>query len=190
MEDNQESNLLRPHSFDGIQEYDNQLPRWWVMKFWLTIGFAVAYIYWFHLADEGRGLMVEYEIETKKMAMTRAKEPTSVPLTEDELRAYIKDPEILKSGAAIFHEKCVSCHADDGGGIVGPNLTDRYWLHGNQMLDIVRTVTDGVPEKGMIPWKSLLNRDQIHWVSAYIKSLEGTIAKNPKKPEGTLATSP
>jgi cytochrome c oxidase cbb3-type subunit 3 len=115
------------------------------------------------------------------------KEKASSQLSEEQLRAMVKDPEVVKRGEAIFATNCVSCHAPDAGGLVGPNLTDDYWIHGGKMTEIVNTITNGVPEKGMISWKNILGPEKIHEVAAFVKSIHGRKTANPKKPEGQLS---
>ena len=188
MEDSEKPDQLREHSFDGIQEYDNQLPRWWVNMFLLTTLFGIVYFYLFHIEDSQKSLEQEY-VEDRQTHLLRQKirEPkNSNGYSEEELLALVKRPEILEKGRAIFVAKCASCHGDLGQGIVGPNLTDDYWLHGSKMSEIVHTITFGVAEKGMIAWKDILSSDEIHNVAAYIKSIRGSEVANPKKPDGIL----
>ena len=94
------------------------------------------------------------------------------------------DPAAIEAGKAIFLANCLPCHGEHGQGVIGPNLTDNYWLHGNTYQDLVNTVTNGVPDKGMIPWKSTLNPTKIGQVVAFVMSLHGTNPPNPKPPQG------
>ena len=187
----EEKDKLRKHSYDGIEEYDNQLPRWWVVKFLITIIFAVSYLYWFHFADVGKGLFDSFKAaqqeESIKQLSLAAKGPK---LSEEELRAYTTQPDKLKAGQAVFSSKCSSCHGQKGEGLIGPNFTDKHWIHGNQMTEIVAVIENGVPAKGMIPWKSLLTMEEIKSVAAYIKNLEGTFVANGKAAEGVLIEKP
>ncbi len=186
-QDNNDDNKdkLRSHAYDGIQEYDNQLPRWWVQLFWITIIFSGAYLYYYHFRSEDVGLDQEYRVEKKKSEQAALLRPDpSQSITEEKLLALTKDPSVLSEGKALFAEKCLSCHGAHGEGLVGPNLTDNYWIHGSSMKAIVSVIRNGVPAKGMIPWASLMTADQIHASAAYIKSIQGTQPKNPKAPEG------
>jgi cytochrome c oxidase cbb3-type subunit 3 len=90
---------------------------------------------------------------------------------------------VLAGGHQTFHTLCSPCHRDDGGGLVGPNLTDDYWIHGDKFSDNVRTIWNGVPEKGMITWKKFLRPQQVYEVASYIYTLRGTHPLNPKPPE-------
>ena len=96
------------------------------------------------------------------------------------------DAQTLEAGKAVFAQNCVPCHGPQGQGVIGPNLTDEYWLHGNTYADIVTTITNGVPEKGMISWKATLGSQRIQQVAAYVVSLQGTHPPNPKPPQGQL----
>ncbi len=180
---------VRDHSFDGIQEYDNQLPRWWVYKFVITIIFAAGYLYWFHFAQIGKNLQDSYDFEKTELAeKLRLSKPPEAPVSKEELKALAQDPQSIEKGKAVFATRCASCHGMEGEGVVGPNLTDKYWIHGGALTAIVKTIEEGVPAKGMVPWKSLLSRDEIHQVAVFVKSLEGKKVSNPKKPEGELSS--
>lgn len=178
---------LRPHQFDGIQEYDNQLPKWWLYLFYLTVLFAAGYFYWYQVSDLGKGLVQTYEDQQATLRLEqKLKAPEKKIKTEEELLALAQSSEVLKKGEAQYLGKCQTCHLADGGGLVGPNLTDDYWIHGNKMSDMVKVITEGVAAKGMPTWGPLMTEDEIIAVAAYIKSLHGKPVKNPKKPEGDL----
>lgn len=178
---------LRPHEFDGIQEYDNQLPRWWLYMFYISIAFAAGYFYWYQLSGKGSGLVKSFENEQAALKLEQQlNAPKKKERTEDELLAIAKNPDVLKLGEAQFLGKCQSCHQADGGGLVGPNLTDDYWIHGNRMVDMVKVITEGVAAKGMPTWSALMSEDEIIAAAAYVKNLHGKPTKNPKNPEGSL----
>ncbi len=180
----EEADIDLDHDYDGIRELDNNLPPWWVYGFYITIIFAVVYIIRTFTGvapdqfDEYQSQLVEAEkikAEYLKTAANLVDESNVVALT-DESR--------LLSGKAIFDKNCAVCHQTDGGGGVGPNLTDIYWLHGGSIKDVFTTVKYGVPAKGMIPWKDQLNPSQMQEVSSYILTLQGTTPANPKDPQG------
>ena len=98
----------------------------------------------------------------------------------------MEDEAALAAGETIFLSKCASCHGQLGEGGVGPNLTDRYWVHGGSISDIFATIKYGVPEKGMISWQSQLRPKNMQQVASFIKTLEGTDPPNQKDKEGTL----
>ena len=159
--------LLLDHNYDGIQELDNQLPRWWVWLFYITIIFSAVYLVYYHVAKAGDLQIAEYDKEMKAgaaikgaaMGKFEASIPTLTPST---------DPAVLDGGRQTYARFCAPCHRADGGGLVGPNLTDDYWIHGGKFTDNVKVIWDGVPAKGMITWKTMLEagrnlqRGQLH----------------------------
>lgn len=178
---------LRHHNFDGIQEYDNQLPRWWVYKFILTVLFSGAYLYWFVFTDIGTTLYNEFRADARRQEQEAARLTPKKEITEDELKALAKDPVHLQKGAAIFSTRCSPCHGAEGQGLVGPNLTDPYWIHGSSFSSVRATISNGVPEKGMVPWKTLLSDDEVTSAAIFVKSLKGKKVNNPKKAEGNFS---
>jgi cytochrome c oxidase cbb3-type subunit III len=183
-----DQNRLLDHNYDGIQEYDNPMPRWWVWVFWATIVFSQVYFVYYHLLDGNPTMHDEfaYEVEHWNARMIELAPPE---VTTADLEAVLADPARLELGAALFVAKCASCHLLDGGGLVGPNLCDDYWIHGSGGLKEIRKVIhDGVPAKGMLSWGPLLKPDEINDVTAYVASLVGTTPASPKAPEGTQLT--
>lgn len=172
--------LLRAHEYDGIREYDNPLPGWWKMLFWATILFSIPYTIWYHVL--GHDIYAAYEEETAKAAPAGPTLDTSAA----GLLALMQDPAQLEKGKKIFERNCAACHTPDGGGLVGPNLTDDYWIHVRKIDDIPHVVRKGVIEKGMTPWEGILSDDEIALVSAYVASLRGTTPANPKEPQGEV----
>lgn len=171
---------LTDHEYDGITEYDNPLPRWWVWLFYGCIVFAAVYIPWYHFGP-GPLMLEEYQAE---MAAAVAAMPVKQGPSASDMTAARGDATRLAAGKDTFAKLCVACHTADGGGLVGPNLTDDFWIHGGAMADLVHVITEGVPEKGMISWKTQLSGAEIVNVAAYIKTLRGTKPANPKAPEG------
>ncbi len=189
---------LLDHEYDGIKEYNNPLPRWWLWLFYGTILFAAFYLPWHWL---GYGLSGPQEYQEELAAVQRAPAapaPGGAPpgpgqpdagkssRPQGALAPAAVTPAMVEEGKAIFAANCVPCHGPQGQGIIGPNLTDNHWMHGNTLGDITRTITDGVPDKGMIAWKTVLNPQKIAQVAAYVKSLKGTNPPNPKPPQGQL----
>ncbi|PVY38737.1 c-type cytochrome [Pontibacter virosus] len=170
------------HDFDGIQEYDNDLPPWWKYMFYVTIVFAVGYMLHYHVFRTGALQIEEYETEMAQAALIAAQnveDPNAV--TDFEV---LTDAGALESGKALYIQNCAACHGQAGEGTVGPNLTDEYWIHGGDVNDIFRTIKFGVPSKGMVPWQGKLTKDQMLEVSSYILSLQGTNPPNAKEAQG------
>jgi cytochrome c oxidase cbb3-type subunit 3 len=176
---------LLEHDYDGIKEYDNPLPSWWSWIFVVTIAFSVGYWLYYQIGP-GPSLIAEYEQEMREHAALQAKlAPVAAGgPSEDRLRALMKDGPVMASAREIFATRCVPCHGPQGQGIIGPNLTDDYWLHGSALVDIRKTINDGVVEKGMIPWKDQLKPAEIDAMAAYVATLRGTNPPNPKPPQG------
>lgn len=182
---------LIDHDYDGIREYDNPLPRWWVWTFYATIIFVPFYYFAPGMLGENGGNVAEYEAE---MAAYEASAPPPAPTISDEaLFALAKNEQATANGKELFAKNCVSCHGPDGGGLIGPNLADKAWIHGSAPTAIHKTIVEGVLAKGMPPWGRLLKPEEVDNVTVYVMSLQGTTPTNPKAPEGvvdTVATAP
>jgi cytochrome c oxidase cbb3-type subunit 3 len=171
---------LLEHEYDGIKEYDNPLPSWWLWLFILSIVWSIGYVPYFHF---GPGQLPSELWRADMQAYLQQHPPVTLPDLET-LEAIGEDPSQVAAGKAVYDVRCMSCHAADGGGLVGPNLTDDFALHGWGMEPIARTILEGVPDKGMQAWKSTLSLDEILAVAAYVKSLRGTKPATPKAAEG------
>ncbi len=178
---------LLNHTYDGIQEYDNPMPRWWLLTFAATIIFSVIYLFNIGPVGNGEGRIADYEADMAAYAKAHPA-PTGGDMSSDQLLALVKDEEAMEEGKEAYTAYCASCHAPDGGGLIGPNLADAYWLHGGTIADIYKTVTIGVLEKGMPPWGKTLKPEQLSAVVAYVSTLQGTTPANPKAPQGTPVT--
>lgn len=186
---NDEFNKPRGHIFDGIQEYDNDLPRWWVLLFVLTIIFAVGYFSWFELPFFASKSLVdvyaEESLADQRAASEGQKASAGGSVPAFSYAAAFKDEAMLAAGKETFTQMCVSCHGALGEGLIGPNLTDEFWLHGHTAAEIEEVVINGVPDKGMPTWKDVLGPEKIHQLVVFIKSIQGTAPANPKAPQGT-----
>lgn len=185
MSNNPNEVKVMDHEADGIRELDNLLPRWWVWLFNLSIAFAVIYMLYYHVFGAGALQAAEYTKEWKRGEAIKA---ASIAKFEANIAALepSKDGLELADGQRLFINYCAPCHRPDGGGLVGPNLCDDYWIHGSNYVDNVKTIINGVPAKGMLAWRGVLNPDQIKAVSSYIYTLRGTNPKNPKPAENTV----
>lgn len=175
--------FLKDHEYDGIRELDNEMPSWFVWLFVVTIIFSMIYLVrlWVFRSDD---LYQGKEFE-KEMAQARTASPA--PGAEAFQLVLLSDNTSLTNGKETWTKLCAVCHLVDGGGLVGPNMTDNYWIHGNTIEDLFALVTNGVPEKGMIPYKDQLSPRQRLEVSSYIlNELVGSTPATPKAPEGEL----
>ena len=173
---------LLDHDYDGIHEFDNDLPPWWKYGFALTIVFAIGYVAYYHVLKTGQLQGAEYATEMQQAALLIAATPDDPNL----LTTYqpLKLPAELSSGKTIFATNCAPCHGTSGEGKIGPNLTDEFWLHGGEVNHVYKTIKFGVNGKGMVAWKGKLTGKQILQVSSYVLSLRGTKPANAKPPQG------
>ena len=173
---------LLDHNYDGIHEFDNDLPPWWKYGFYATIIFAVGYVAYYHVFKAGQLQGAEYAVEMQQAALLIAATPDDPNL----LTTYqpLMVPAELSSGKAIFATNCAPCHGASAEGKVGPNLTDEFWLHGGEVNHVYKTIKFGVIGKGMVAWKGKLSGKQILQVSSYVLSLQGTKPANAKPPQG------
>lgn len=158
------------HDYDGIKEFDNPLPRWWLWTFALTTIFAVFYWLVMHSLPNAKDSFVRYgeaQREYDLIAYATAIDPAAIV-------AMSKDPSAVQAGKAVFDLRCMSCHADKGQGSVGPNLTDKFWIHGGDTKAIYMSVAGGYPKLGMPEWRAVLEDVDLQRVVAYIESIRGT----------------
>ena len=178
--------LLLDHEYDGIRELDNNLPRWWVWLFYITIIFSAGYLVHFHVTRVGDLQEAEYKKEMKAGEEIKAGAMGKFESTIAVLQPST-DAAVLEAGHQAYTKFCAPCHRVDGGGLVGPNLTDDYWIHGSNYTDSVKVIWDGVPAKGMITWKTVLKPEQIQAVASYIYTLRGAkLATAGKLPENQI----
>ena len=173
--------LLLDHEYDGIQELDNNLPSWWVWLFYITIIFSAAYLVYYHVARVGDLQAAEYAKEMKRGETIKAAAMGKFEAGMASLQPAT-DPIVVEQGRQIYTKFCAPCHRADGGGLVGPNLTDDYWIHSSTYADTVKVIWDGVPAKGMITWKTVLKPDEIQAVASFIYTLRGAKLATPGKP--------
>jgi cytochrome c oxidase cbb3-type subunit III len=177
-----EQDRLLDHAYDGIQEFDNPMPRWWVWIFWATIVFAILYAIDIGGWMRGPGRIADYE---RSMSEAAKRLPTAgAPADANAIAALVRDPKAVALGKTVFTTNCVVCHRADAGGNIGPNLTDDYWLHGGTVAEINKTINTGVLDKGMPNWGKMLSPQQVIAVTTYVVSLHGSNPANPKAPQG------
>jgi cytochrome c oxidase cbb3-type subunit 3 len=182
-----DEDYLLEHAYDGIQEYDNPLPRWWVWLFWATIVFTPLYILYYHFGP-GPSIHEKYDATMVAFYDTQAEQLLALgEIDEHLLVGLMDDASMTGTGKKIYQEKCATCHGMFGEGGIGPNLTDQYWLHGAQLEDVYRTIREGVVEKGMLAWERQLRPAQLLAVTAHVGTLLGSDPPNPKPPQGEAA---
>ncbi|PWG06893.1 cbb3-type cytochrome c oxidase N-terminal domain-containing protein [Polaribacter aquimarinus] len=182
----EEEEIVLDHNYDGIRELDNSLPPWWVYMFYATIVFAVVYLVRFHVLD-GDNQTIEYNkaVAEAKAELKKYRENAPADLITADNVTLLTDDKDLGRGKAVFKLNCASCHLEDGGGSIGPNLTDEYWILGGGIKNVFKTIHDGGRDgKGMIAWNKTLKAVDIAKVASYVISLQGTTPANPKAPQG------
>jgi len=183
-----EQDILMHHEYDGIRELDNVLPPWWLWLFYGSILWSVVYLFGVHVADFLPDQRTEYANEMEEARTDVAAYMATLKSVVDENTVTLStEAADLASGGAIFNQYCTPCHGADAAGSetsVGPNLTDAYWIHGGGVKNVFATIKNGVPEKGMISWKSQLKPVEIAAVANYILNLQGTGSATQKAPQG------
>lgn len=185
-----EGEIILDHNYDGIQELDNDLPPWWIYGFYASIIFAVIYMARFHIFDgENQYDELQATLEQAKVELEEYKK-TAKDLVDFNTVVVLTSAGDLAGGKSIYEANCVACHMADGGGGIGPNLTDKHWILGGGINNIFKTISEGGRDgKGMIAWKQSLKPAEMAQVSSYVLSLQGTTPANPKASEGEIWTT-
>jgi cytochrome c oxidase cbb3-type subunit 3 len=180
-----EQDLLMKHTYDGIAELDNPTPPWFMYLFYSSIIFGLIYGAYYHVYQDGN--IQETEYKTEVIAAEKARESYMKQFAQtinEENAKVLSTVKDLTKGSQIYSMNCVACHGDKGQGGVGPNLTDKFWIHGGGIKDLFKTIKHGVPEKGMIAWEKSLNPIQIQQVASFVLTLQGTNPPGAKEPQG------
>lgn len=173
------------HAYDGIREYDNPLPGWWRLGFWATVVFAAGYLVWFHVAGWGTTPDERYRADLAAYQSQRAaREAEDSSSVTEELLATAAKGAVVEQGAQVFSTRCASCHGPDGRGVIGPNLTDLYQLHGSTRLDLFTTVKNGVPGTAMPAWGEQLQPGDVFAAATFVSTLRGKNVPGGKAPQG------
>jgi cytochrome c oxidase cbb3-type subunit 3 len=181
-----ETDKIFEHEYDGIREYDNPLPGWWLFLFWATILFSAWYLVYYQM---GRGETVQQQYDRQMLALYDLQTQQLLklgPINDALISGFAAKSDMMGSAKGLFAQRCAVCHGPSGQGNIGPNLTDDYWLHGGSPTQVYNTITEGVPQKGMIAWKTQLPAGQILALAAYVETLHGSSPPNSKAPQGDL----
>jgi cytochrome c oxidase cbb3-type subunit 3 len=175
--------ILLNHNYDGIQEFDHPLPKWWLVTFYGTMIFAAIYVGYFHL---GSGALQEAELENDMAAIHKLAPPQA---SADDLTAkaiaMMDDGAAKDAGKVSYLGKCAACHGNLGEGGIGPNLADSFWIHGDgDPASVIKVIVEGVAEKGMPTWGAIIPPEETAQLTAYIATFKGTSPPKPKAPEG------
>jgi cytochrome c oxidase cbb3-type subunit 3 len=179
-----EDEVMLDHDYDGIKELDNVLPPWWLYGFFITIGISIFYYVAIHILG-WYGQADEYNKEVAHFEEYKAANPEL--FSTDNLTAKMDEASLAKGKELFATKTCTACHLADGGGLIGPNLTDNYWILGGDFQGVFNTIAKGGrPGKGMVAWESSISQEDRVLLSSYVLSLVGTTPANPKVPEGDL----
>ena len=184
----QEKDIELEHNYDGIRELDNHLPPWWKWLFYGTIGWAVVYIFVFHVWESLPLSQQEYQNEIalaeEKARLRKASQPEEI--VDEQTLVFTNDAGLIEKGRNVFaNNPCGSCHRNDGGGnSIGPNLTDEYWIHGGDVKSIFNTIKNGVVDKGMPAWGKAMSAQDLRDLTFFVMSLQGSAPAEAKGPQG------
>lgn len=181
--------LIQGHRYDGIKEYDNPMPGWWVWIFWASVAFSVVYfvgITWFDFVDTYEDDLAQSQQALEMQRAAYAEANPTFNATPTSLANFVDNPDRVAAGEETYQSLCASCHGDQGQGVIGPNLADAYWIHGGSNMDIYNILTEGVAAKGMPAWDASLRPEERAELVAFIRSIQGTDPPNAKEPQGEL----
>ncbi|MBL9038677.1 MAG: c-type cytochrome [Archangium sp.] len=160
----------KQRTYDDIVEDDNRLPTWWLVVLFGTMLFGFGYWFVFHTLHAVPSPLEEYQAEREAQQRARV---AANPMSDEALLALVAAPDAVEAGHQVFVSTCAACHGQQAEGLVGPNLTDAFWIHGNTPTDIATAVNAGFVDKGMPPWGPVLGDDKVRKVTAYVLSLKG-----------------
>ncbi|VXC66289.1 Cbb3-type cytochrome c oxidase subunit CcoP2 [Pseudomonas sp. 8Z] len=179
------------HAFDGIEEYDNPLPKWWFMLFLGTLVFGAAYLLLYPGLGNFKGLLPGYkdgwtQVNQWQREMKRADElygPIFAKFAAMSIAEVAKDEQALKMGGRLFASNCSVCHGSDAKGSYGfPNLADSEWRWGGDPETIKTTILKG--RHGVMPPQgAAIGEDGVRNVAAYVLTQLG----GRELPEGEVA---
>jgi len=181
-----EQDIMLDHDYDGIRELDNSLPPWWKYGFYLTILISIVYIWYYHAGGNGPSSEQEYIAAVQKGEEEKAAYLAKTAGNIDENNVKMAGVAGIDEGKSLFTKNCAACHASDGGGLVGPNLTDDYWLHGGSIQSVFKSIKYGWQDKGMKSWKDDFSPKQLQSLASFVRSLHGTTPAAPKEKQGDL----
>ena len=171
------------HEYDGIQEFDNRLPNWWMWIMWGSMVFALCYWIFFHTLGVGTLPRERFAMEMQVAQEAQMARALAAGIDNEFFVMMTEAEDKVAEGREIFVKHCVQCHLDDGRGSVGPNLTDSFWVHGCEPMQMLKTINDGVAAKGMPAWQNQLGPTRVHAVLSYILTIKDNNVAG-KAPEG------
>lgn len=180
-----ERDILLDHEYDGIREYDNPIPGWWHLLFWGAVIFAFPYYFFFHMSPLGWSPEEAYETEMAAFYREKFSKFGTLEPAAETIVGLMKNSDYMNAVSGTYQGKCASCHGKNGGGLVGPNLTDDAYKNITGITEIHTVIAEGVISKGMPSWERQLHPNEIVLLSAYVASLRGENAPG-LPPEGEV----
>ncbi|WP_272150251.1 cbb3-type cytochrome c oxidase N-terminal domain-containing protein [Tenacibaculum aiptasiae] len=182
----EEEEIILDHNYDGIKELDNNLPPWWLYMFYATIIFGCVYLVRYHmLGADNQEMEYAQSVEQAKRELAAFRSTSKEAVIDAETVTVLTSESDLNRGKAVYNLNCAACHIADGGGGIGPNLTDEYWILGGGIKNVFNTITNGGRDgKGMVAWGKTLKPKDIQKVASYILKFQGTTPAKPKAPQG------
>ncbi len=181
--------IIQGHKYDGIREYDNPMPGWWLWLLWATVLFSVVYlfgIYVFDFVDTYQEDLAESQQELQQIRHAYSEANPIFEVDEATLAGYVGNASMIEAGAAHYAAQCATCHGNEGQGLIGPNLADAYWIHGGSNVAVFTIISEGVVAQGMPPWQGVFTPEERAELVAFVHSLQGTDPPNAKEPQGEL----
>lgn len=164
------------HAFDGIEEYDNPLPRWWFMLFVATLVFTVIYLILYPGMGKFSGVLGWTQVNQYEREVERAEtrfEPIFAKYRDLPIEEVARDEEARRIGQRLFATNCSVCHGADARGSFGfPNLTDNDWLWGGEPEQILTTLRQG-RQAAMAAWLPVIGEEGVRNTAGYVRSLSG-----------------
>jgi cytochrome c oxidase cbb3-type subunit III len=178
--------LIEGHDYDGIKEYDNPMPGWWLWIFFITIVWSLFYV-----VGISMGFVNTYQDDLRQAQRSheqvRQAHAMAAPTVDEAMIASrLGNDDVLTRGKQAYMGSCAACHGNAGEGGIGPNLADDHWLYGGDLVSIYAAIYDGIPAKGMPAWGPILTQDDIIATVVFIESLRGTNPPNAKAPQGSV----
>lgn len=179
--------VLRPHSYDGIEEYDNPLPGWWTALFVGSILFSAVYLFYYHAGAQGRRVYDDYDRDMAANLRLQFAEIGELKPDHATIVEYMGKDNWLKVGETVFKANCVSCHGTEGQGLVGPNLHDENYKNVKVLEDVARVISDGAAGQAMPAWKNRLHPNEVVLAAAYVAKMRGApLSVSGRAPEGNV----
>ena len=182
-DDFEQTDVLTDHDYDGIQEYDNPLPGWWKWLFWGTIFFSIAYVGLYHIRPD-QGIHDKYQSRVASFFEGQLEQLGFSEPSNEAIVGLMNEEDVMNAMAATFAGNCGQCHRDDGGGNIGPNLTDDHFKNVKSPEELFNVIANGIPGTSMPAWNTRMRDPQIIMLAAYVARLRGSSPDTPKEPEG------